>query len=353
VAGTGDTAAFGGDGGLATAAQLRFPNGLAPTADGGFLIADTANDRVRRVRPDGTISTVAGSGIRGASGDGGPAIAAELFAPLAVAVTTDGGFLIADAGNQRVRRVGPDGTITTVAGNGAAGFAGDGGRATDAEFQAPDRVAIEPDGGFLIADAGNHRVRRVSPGGTITTVAGTGSVGSSGDGGQATDAQLGGPIGVAVTPDGGFLIAELLTSRVRRVSPTGTITTVAGSSTPGFSGDGGPATAAQLSRPEDVAVNADGGFLIADTGNQRVRRVSPSGRITTVAGNGTSGFSGDGGPATAAELTEAADVTATADGGFLIEKHLPPHRVDRLSLAAAARLRGSATSNALAECWCR
>jgi ribosomal protein S11 len=312
------TAGFSGDGGLAPAAEINMPSGVAATADGGFLIADTFNNRVRRVSPAGTITTVAGTGAAGFSGDGGPATAAELDSPDGVAATADGGFLIADTFNNRVRRVSPAGTITTVAGSGTAGFSGDGRAATAAELSAPVAVAAAADGGFLIADANNERVRRVSPAGTITTVAGTGTAGFSGDGGPAIAAEISDPEGVAATADGGFLIADTANNRVRRVSPAGTITTVAGTGTAGFSGDGGPATAAELDSPEGVAATADGGFLIADTINNRVRRVSPAGTITTVAGSGTAGFSGDGGAATAAELNGPNEVTATAEGGFLV-----------------------------------
>jgi hypothetical protein len=310
----GSAAGLSGDGGPATAAQLANPSAVAMTADGGFLVADQDNHRVRRVSPTGTITTVAGTGSRGLSGDGGPATAAEIAAPTGVAVTADGSFLIADRGNHRVRRVSPAGIITTVAGT-TSGLSGDGGPATAAQLAAPTGVAVTPDGGYLIADQNNHRVRRVSSTGTITTVAGS-TLGMSGDGGPATAAQLAAPSGVAATPDGGFLIADQNNQRVRYVSPTGTITTVAGT-TVGLSGDGGPATAAQLSFPFGVAVTADGGFLITDRGNHRVRRVSPTGTITTVAGTSI-GPAGDGGPATAAQLNSPMGVAVTADGGFLI-----------------------------------
>jgi hypothetical protein len=312
VAGTTD--GFSGDGGLSAAAQLSGPFGVAATPDGGYLVADTGNHRVRRVWPDGTITTVAGSATSGLSGDGGPAAAAQLDAPLGVAATADGGFLIADELNHRVRRVGPDGTITTVAGT-TPGFSGDGGPATAAQLSGPFGTAELADGGFLIADFFNHRVRRVGPDGTITTVAGT-TPGFSGDGGPATAAQLDGPSAVAATADGGFLIADEFNHRVRRVWPDGTITTVAGT-TQGFAGDGGPAVAAQLTFPTGVTATPDGGFAIADAGNHRVRRVSPRGTITTVAG-GTQGLSGDGGLATAAALNSPHTVAVTAEGGLLV-----------------------------------
>jgi hypothetical protein len=324
VAGVG-TSGFSGDGGPAISAQLFAPAGVAATADDGVLIADTFNNRVRRVSPAGTITTVAGNGTQGSGGDGGPATGAELARPFGVAATADGGFLIADTFNSRVRRVSPAGTITTVAGGGTAGL-GDGGPATNAELFNPIAVAVTADGGFLIADTDNNLVRRVSPAGTITTVAGASPGGFSGDGGPATAAQLNQPEGVTTTADGGFLIADSNNSRVRRVSPAGTITTVAGTGTVGFSGDGGPAIAAQLFGPAGVVATSDGGFLIADSLNNRVRRVSLAGRITTVAGDGTEGFSGDSGLATAAQLQEPLGVAATADGGFLIADVLN-HRV--------------------------
>ena len=317
AAGNG-TGAFGGDGLLATDAQIHQPTGVAVTADGGFLIADRDNDRVRRVSPTGRITTAAGTGTPGFSGDDNSATAAQLSLPSGVAGTADGGYLIADQGNQRVRRVSPGGTITTVAGTGMPGFSGDDGAATTAQLNNPVGVAAAADGSFLIADRDNHRVRRVSPAGTITTVAGSGSPGFSGDDGAATAAQLDQPAGVAAAADGGFLIADTNNHRVRRVSPGGTITTVAGVGTSAFTRDGGPAVAAAISSPTGVAAAPDGGFLIADQGNHRVRRVSPAGTITTVAGVGTNAFSGDAGPAIAAELNAPWAVAAPKGGGFLI-----------------------------------
>jgi len=222
----------------------------------------------------GAITRVAGTGTVGDSGDDGPATDAELNNPGAVAVTADGGFLIADAGNNEVRKVSSAGVITRVAGTGTAGNSGDDGLATDAELNFPTGVAVTADGGFLIADAGNDEVRKVSSAGVITRVAGTGTVGDSGDGGPATDAELFSPTEVAVTADGGFLIADANNNVVRKVSSKGVITRVAGTGTKGDSGDDGPATDAELFIPIRVAVTADGGFLIADVGNNVVRKVA-------------------------------------------------------------------------------
>jgi sugar lactone lactonase YvrE len=309
-----------GDGGPATSAVLNVPYGVAMMPDGGFVASSLSNDEVRRVSPDGTITTLAGGLLNGFSGDGGPATSARLNLPMGVAVQPDGGVLIADSNNHRIRRVSPEGTISTVAGNGTEGFSGDGGPATAAQLDLPVAVAATRDGGFLIADYLNNRIRRVSPAGTITTVAGIGAEGFSGDGGPATSARLGFPNSVSATADGGFLIADFVNNRVRRVSPDGTITTIAGTGGWGFSGDGGPATQAQLNSVAEAVETADGGLLIVDTGNNRVRRVSPDGTITTVAGIGgfPGSFSGDGGLATLAGLNAPGGVALTASGGFLI-----------------------------------
>jgi glucose/arabinose dehydrogenase len=314
-AGTG-AAAFGGDGGAATAAALNQPVGVAWLGDGRVLVADYQNHRVRSISPSGVITTVAGTGTAGFSGDGGAATSARLYHPTDVDATADGGFLIADLGNRRVRKVSAGGAITTVAGTGVQGSSGDGGPATSALLDAPAGVASRPSGGFLVADAGSDRVRSVSPGGTIARVAGGG--GSTDDGVPATSALIDGPVGIAVLPDGGFLVAEYVGQRVRRVSPTGVITRVAGTGSAGFSGDGGAATAAQLNYPVGVSPTSDGGFLVADSQNGRVRKVTSGGAIATVAGTGEPGYSGDGGPAALARLNSPDWAVEGPNGAILI-----------------------------------
>jgi trimeric autotransporter adhesin len=317
VAGTG-TAGNSGDDGPATDAQLSTAWGVAVTADGGYLITDPASHVVRKVSASGTITRVAGTGTAGNSGDDGPATDAQLTQPVGVAVTPDGGFLIADASSAVVRKVSASGIITRVAGTGVVGDSGDDGPATDAQLSVPAGLAVTADGGYLITDPGTHVVREVSSSGTITRVAGNGTAGNSGDDGLATDAQLDGPIGIIATADGGFLVADAGRQVVRKVSPAGIITRVAGTGTAGNSGDDGPATDAQLSTPAGLAVTADGGFLIADYANGVVREASASGTITRVAGTGTAGDSGDDGPATEAEVSGPVWVAITNDGGFLI-----------------------------------
>lgn len=299
VAGTG-AAGFSGDGGPAADAKLGGPRAVAWTADGGFLIADYDNSRVRQVRADGRITTVAGTGTNGYNGDGIPATSAQINGVHGVAPMPDGGFLIDDQRNQRIRRVWPDGKITTVAGDGVRGDGGDGGQATSARIAEPRGIAATGGGGFLVADSDNHRIRCVTPEGTITTVAGNGSPGFSGDEEAATKASLNVPFSVSPTFDGGFLIADNNNNRVRLVSADGTMRTVAGNGSPPdpAAGDGGPApddggpATSAKVRPTAVAAVPGGGFLIADNVADRVRYVSPGGTITTIAGNGQESSSG-------------------------------------------------------------
>lgn len=316
VAGPG-TAGTPGDGGPASQAYVGSPVGVTALPDGGYLIAHQGSPAIRRVLPDGTITTIAGNGVAGFSGDGGPATMASLNAPAAAIPTPDGGYLIADPNNNAVRRVAPDGTISTAAGVplSGAGFTGDNGPASSAQLSFPYDVAVQADGGYLIADTNNNRIRRVDPDGTIHTVAGGGS--SLGDNGPATSAVLFHPSGVKLTADGGYLIADTDQDRIRKVAPDGAITTVAGNGTRGDTGDGGPATAATLGRPVRAVPEADGGFLVVEDAGARVRRVAPDGTITTVAGT-TTGFGGDDGPATGAQFNRPLGVAELAGGDIII-----------------------------------
>jgi len=317
AAGNG-TLGSGGDGGPATRAQLETPARITVGPDGSLYIADAANHRIRRVTPDGIMTTVAGNGTAGYRGDGGPAMQAQLDFPLGVAVGADGSLYIADSSNDRIRRVSPEGMITTVAGGGPYRHVGDGGPATQAYLPYPQGIAIGSDSGLYIADYFNHRVRRVGQDGIITTVAGNGTSGYSGDGGPATQIQLDHPTDVAVGPDGSVYIADAGNDAIRRVGPNGMITTVAGNGTSGYSGDGGPAIQAQLDFPVGIAIGAEGSLYIVDSDNNRIRQVRPDGIITTLAGNGTPGFSGDGGPATQAKVVYPFGVAVGADDSLYI-----------------------------------
>ena len=282
IAGNG-TKGFSGDGGPATSAELAAPEGMAMDAAGNLYFVDVQNFRVRKISSSGTISTVAGTGTRGSSGDGGPATSAAMV-PFSVAVDSAGNLYITDIA--RIRKVTPSGTISTVAGTGRGGFSGDGGPATSAQIFAPEGVAVDTAGNIYIADTDNHRIRKVTPAGTITTVAGNGTKGFSGDGGPATGASLNDPTRVTVDAQGNLYIADEQNNRVRKVTAAGVISTLAGTGIGGYSGDGGPATSAMLFTPYDVAVDAAGNVYIADSQNNRIREVTPDGKINTVAGNG-------------------------------------------------------------------
>ncbi|MDP2743969.1 MAG: hypothetical protein Q8P00_02745, partial [Dehalococcoidia bacterium] len=321
AAGGGTLSSGIGDGGPATKANLTYPAGVAVGPDGSLYIAENGGRRVRRVSPTGVITTVAGTGTYGYSGDGGPATAAQLSDITGVALGPDGSIYIADRSNNRIRRVGADGVITTVAGTGTYGYSGDGGPAALAKLNFPYGVAVGPDGSLYIADKDNQRVRRVGTNGVITTVAGGGTGGGAGDGGPATQAKLVSPWRVAVGPDGSLYILDRSNNNVRKVGQDGVISTVAGSEIygpDGFAGDGGPATSARFASPEDIAVGPDGSLYIADRSNYRVRWVGPDGTINTVAGNGTFGFSGDGGLAVRAQLNEPRGIALAPDGSFYI-----------------------------------
>src|SRR5213593_4687735 len=311
-------AGIGDDGGSALAAQLNYPDMSVVDSAGNLIIAETDNQRIRKVTPSGTITTIAGNGSWGFSGDGGPATSAQLNYPGTVTVDATGNVYIADTRNQRIRKVTPWGTITTIAGNGGGGFKGDGGPASFAMLNNPWGVTVDNNGSLYLADTSNQRIRKIGPDGIITTVAGSGSRGFSGDGGPAVLAQLAEPAGVAVDAAGNLFIADTNNERVRKVTPDGIITTVAGNGTQGFSGDGGAAVDAQLAYPNSVAVDGAGNLFIADTNNQRVRRVTPDGIISTVAGNGKYGYSGDGAAAPAAQLGSPYGVSVDGTNTLLI-----------------------------------
>jgi DNA-binding beta-propeller fold protein YncE len=364
VAGIG-LGCFSGEGRAAAAASLNEPAGIAADALGNIYVADTANRRIRKITPAGAIVTLAGDGGIAPTGDGGAATAATLNQPEGVALDASSGDLyIADTGNNRVRKAGADGVIRTVAGTGAACFNGDEGLAADAALTRPRGVAVDSGGALLIVDGGNSRVRRVDSQGVVTRVFGadprevsadkalTGpwAVAVDGDGrvyiaeagthrvrvvnvggssaviakglnrpsGLAWDPDAGIQPKGGFYPDAGLYIADTGNQVVRRLDSGGNLSIVAGTGARGFSGDGGPAAKAELNAPMGLAVDGAGNLYIADQQNHRIRRVSPGGSITTVAGRGAAGFSGDHGPAAEAALNRPSAVAVDAFGNLYI-----------------------------------
>ncbi|MEV7817573.1 NHL repeat-containing protein [Streptomyces flaveolus] len=333
AAGNGE-AGFVVDGGPAVGTKLQYPYGVAVDGAGNLYIADSYNHRVRKVAPNGNITTVAGTGVAGFVSDGGPAVATNLHYPHGVAVDGAGNLYIADSNNHRVRKVAPNGNITTVAGTGQAGFVSDGGPAVATKLNYPLGVAVDREGNLYIADQNNHRVRKVAPNGIITTVAGNGQPGFVSDGGPAVATKLYHPWGVAVDGEGNLYICDRYNHRVRKVAPNGIITTIAGNGVAGYVADGGPAVATSLHYPAGVAVDGEGNLYIGDGHNHRVRRVAPNGIITTVAGNGVNGYVADGGPAVGERLYYPYSVAVAPSGDLYIgDSH--NHRVRKVFKAAA------------------
>ena len=314
VAGNG-TAGYSGDGGAATAASLKIPAAVAVDGSGNVYVADAFNSRIRKVSAAGIISTIAGTGIAGFSGDGGAATSANLYFPAGIAVDDSGNVYIADRGNAVIRKVSAAGIITTIAGQ---GFGGDGGLATAAWLSRPHGLAIDGSGNIYIADDIDNRIRKISTSGIITTVAGIGSAGYSGDGSEATAAELNGPTGVTLDLGGNLYIADSWNYCIRKVSTSGIITTIAGTGISGYSGDGSAATMAQFTRPYGVAVDFSGNLYVADSGVASIRKIDLSGTITSFAGNGSRGYSGDGGAATAAQIIGAWGVAVDGSGNLYI-----------------------------------
>ncbi|MEV4869247.1 NHL repeat-containing protein [Streptomyces syringium] len=317
VAGNG-AAGFISDGGPGALTRIHYPYGVAVDKNGNLYIADRHNHRIRKVTPNGLITTVAGDGQAGYVSDGGPAVATRLHYPGDVAVDDAGNLYIADTSNHRVRKVTPSGIITTIAGDGQAGYISDGGPAIATRLNTPWGVAVDRSGNVYISDHGNHRVRKVTTNGNITTVAGNGTAGYVSDGGPAISTRLQYPLGVAVDAEGNLYIADRHNHRIRKVTPNGLITTVAGNGTAGYVSDGGPALGTQLHYPWGVALDEVGSLYIGDGHNHRVRKVTADGIITTIAGNGTAGYVDDGGPAAGTRVFYPSGVALDRAGNLYI-----------------------------------
>ena len=351
----GNTAGYSGDGGQATNAELSQASGVATDAAGNLYIADFSNSCVRKVNTNGIITTVAGNGIVGYTGDGGPATAAENNYVNSVAVDIFGNFYLTNGNN--VRKVNTSGFISTCAGNGVTGFSGNGGAATAAELGSAIGIATDASGNLYMADYFDNCIWKVNTSGIISVVAGKGSLGAgfSGDGGPATAAELRSAFDVAVDPAGNLYIADYYNYRVRKVNTSGIISTIAGTGVSGYFGDGGPATAAEFSYITGVSLDAIGNIYVSDFLNYRVRIINTSGIISTFAGNGIGGYSGDGGLATAAELTvygtasdASGDLYIGSDNTFIRKVSPPCTLTTSASVVANVNCNGNNTGSAIA-----
>ena len=325
---------FCGDGGQATSAELTFVNATFVDAIGNVFITDSC--RIRKINTAGIITTVVGNGLAGYTGDGGQATAAKLNFPYCVVLDAEGNIYATDAGNNVIRKVNTAGIITTIAGTGfgasqgvgTGAYSGDGGQASLAELNYPEDIALDASGNLYLADYANNRIRMINTAGIITTIAGSGSIGVGtggygGDGGQATDALLNNPCNITFDSFGNLFIADLRNDRIRKVTiSTGIISTAAGNGTWLYTGDGGQATAAGISNPDGLAFDAAGNLYLVGDGNNAnnnaIRKINSLGIITTIAGSATYGFGGDGGLATAAEFNDPEGMSFDAAGNLYI-----------------------------------
>lgn len=301
IAGTG-LVGYSGDGGLATAAKLNTPWGLFADNSGNIYFSEDGNYTIRKINSSGIITTIAGTGTPGYSGDGGQATAAKINHAGQIIVNGAGTIFFADSYNNCIRKIDTSGVISTIAGNGIGGFSGDGGPATTCQLNNPLGLVFDNGGNMYVADYNNNRIRKISTAGIISTYGGTGVAGYSGDGVQATSSKLNHPNALIIDTSGNLYITDNANHRIRKINTSGIIITVAGDGIGGFSGDGGSAIAAHIYFPAGMALDFWGNLYICDHLNSRIRVVNTSGIINTFAGTGISGFSGDGGPPTSAKL---------------------------------------------------
>jgi sugar lactone lactonase YvrE len=330
IAGNGIPAFFG-DFGLAVNAKLDSPADVEVDKIGNVYIADMNNSRIRKINTSGIITTIAGNGTIGFSGDGGLAISSVLGRPTGITLDSIGNIYFLDRDNNRIRKINTSGIITTIAGNGTIGYTGDGGNATLASFGNGFGISSDKAGNIFIADFDNQVIRKVNTSGIISTVAGNGIAGNSGDGGPAINAQLNFPNWVAVDLNGNIFISDMNNNKIRKVNTAGIISTFAGNmfGSSGFNGDGGPATSALLSQPQDIDIDSIGNVFVQDGINDRIRIINTSGIINTYAGNGTLGYSGDGGLATFANIGGRAGLCVDNNSNlFLAEAYT--HRIRKI-----------------------
>jgi sugar lactone lactonase YvrE len=322
---------YSGDGGLASNAHLGNPISVYADNAGNIYISDWGNSRLRVVNSSGIISTIAGNGVYGFSGDGGAATLAELGGPMGIFVDNLRNIYVADIGNERIRKIDASAAISTIAGNGMYGFSGDGGPAVSAEFDDPAGICGDESGNIYVADEFNNRIRKISSGGIISTVAGCGARGYSGDGGAATLAEFYYPSGVAVDVAGNIFIADESNNCIRKVNLQGIISTIAGNGVSGYMGDGGPAVAAELNNAAGIGLDRAGNIYIADGFNSRIRKINTDGVISTIAGNGKAGYTGAGDTAILASLYNPVSISADTAGNLYLANEFN-NFVQKLSL---------------------
>lgn len=323
-----------GDAGPAVEARLVNPAGVALDEKGNLYIADTGAHRIRKVNTEGIITTVVGVGQRGFSGDGGPAVEAKIAAPHDMVFDSEGNLYFTDSYNHSIRKVDTNGVITTVAGTGKSGYSG-GGPAVEAQLNTPQGIAIDREGNILIADTFNHFIRKIDKQGIITTIAGSHPWGYEGDGGPATKALMSVPQAVEVGPDGTIYISDSGNSRIRKIDSSGVIHHVVGSGPAaglfgaGYTGDSGLAEKGQVFTAADIAFDSAGNLYISDSGNNRIRMVLRSSVLTTIAGTGKPGFSGDGGKAIEAEINTPKKLVVDREGNIYFADQ-PNHRIRKI-----------------------
>jgi sugar lactone lactonase YvrE len=319
LAGNG-TANFSGDSGLAKNASLNNPRGVAIDGFNQIFIGDYLNNRVRRVDTNGIITTFAGIGTNGFSGDGGAATSAKMYYPFGLSMSPSSSLFIATYGNNRIRKVDPSGIISSVAGSGSYGFSGDGGPALSANFYYPTGVSVDSAGNIYIVDAYNNRIRKVNSNGIVTTIAGNGSTTFSGDGGAATNAGLSlsaFSLGVYADTLGNILLSDKSHHRIRKIDTNGIISTIAGNGVGGFTGDNIPATSSELKSPDGLVSDSAGNIYFADSSNYRIRMIDTNGIISTVGGNGVSGYTGDGSISTRANISIPSGIALDTSGNIV------------------------------------